>query len=76
MKYVKNISLIASILLLGNLIYVATEKENYVVAGALSIPFLLISFVMFNFKGKIETFSLGGEHGQLSVNQKDDDEPN
>jgi hypothetical protein len=75
MKYVLNIALVASILLLGNLIYVATEKENFVVASVLAVPFLLICFVMFKFKGKIENFSLGGEHGQLAVNQKDDNEP-
>lgn len=74
MKYVKNFALIISILLLGNLIYVATQKENFVIAAALSIPFLLICFVMFSFKGKINDFRIGGEHGQLAVNQKDDDE--
>ena len=74
MRYVKNLALIMSILLLGNLIYVATQKENYIVAGALAIPFVLICFLMMNFKGKVQSFYL--DKDTLAVNQKEKDEPN
>lgn len=75
MKYIKYLVLLIPTLLLGNLIYVATQVGNYVVAGSLSVVFLLIAFLVINFKGGVHNFKFDLDDKNLSVNQKDNDEP-
>ena len=62
-------------MVLGNLIYEATKSHEYLMAGSISLLFLLISFLVINFKGSIKNFEIDLEDKNLSVNQKKTDEP-
>jgi hypothetical protein len=75
MKYVKNAAIIISFLLLAYLILTATNQQNFAVAGMFAVPFLLLSFIVWKFKGPIKNFKIDLDDKSLSVNQKDQDEP-
>ena len=71
MKIIKIIILILAVLLIGNLIFKATNDGNYMIAGAISIPFILIAFLINSFRGSVKSFKIDLDDKNLTVNQKD-----
>lgn len=70
MKYVKNAILIVSVLLLTALILMAMKQNNFAVAGMLAVPFLLLSFLIWKFRGPIKNFHVDLDDKSISVNQE------